>query len=296
MIIGISGKIGAGKNTVASIIQWLTESKEFRKSWNNDITGFLDVITDDTFSWKQKAFATKLKQVASILTGVDIKNFESQDFKNQELGEEWIRYGYADGFVKDQDNNPTMIVKQCDKETYEEQCKINWQTAYKEVLTYRSLLQRIGTEAMRDNINQNVWVNALFVDYKGTQFTNIRKDAPEEVHKRNDNLEITEEDELIYGFVDTKYPNWIITDMRFPNEYDAVKKRGGITLRINRPTIYSTPIGDSEFNNQELKYFNHISETALDNHQFDYVINNDGTIEDLIKKVNEFLNQFKIIK
>jgi hypothetical protein len=71
-------------------------------------------------------------------------------------------------------------------------------------MTYRDLLQKLGTEAMRSGLHKNVWVNALFADY---QF-NI------------------EEDEQI--------PYWIITDSRFPNELAAVKKHNGITIKVIR--------------------------------------------------------------
>ena len=44
---------------------------------------------------------------------------------NSKLGEEWIRYGYADGFIKKYIGNgemgePIMNNKQCSKEEYEE--------------------------------------------------------------------------------------------------------------------------------------------------------------------------------
>ena len=35
------------------------------------------------------------------------------------------------------------------------------------------------------------------------------------------------------------YPNWIITDVRFPNEADAIKGRGGIIIRVNRKHGYN---------------------------------------------------------
>ncbi len=74
-------------------------------------------------------------------------------------------------------------------------------------ITYRELLQKIGTEAMRDNIHTDVWVRALFAEYK---LTNSYPLQP-------------------------KYPNWIITDCRFQNEADAIRDRGGYILRIDRP-------------------------------------------------------------
>ena len=39
----------------------------------------------------------------------------------------------------------------------------------------------------------------------------------------------------------------------------------------------------------------HISETALDNAKFDYVIENDGTIEELIEQVKKILIKEEII-
>ena len=76
-------------------------------------------------------------------------------------------------------------------------------------------------------------------------------------------------------------PNWIITDMRFLNEMEAVKKRGGITIRVNR--------------NLEESKDQHESETELDNAEFDYVIDNNGTIEELIEKVREILIKEKLL-
>ena len=64
-------------------------------------------------------------------------------------------------------------------------------------------------------------------------------------------------------------PNYIITDVRFPNEADAVKQRKGINIRLQR---------NSDLDNNDT----HISESALDFYKFDYVVDNNGTIEELI--------------
>ena len=113
------------------------------------------------------------------------------------------------------------------------------------------------------------------------------------------------------------HPNWIITDMRFPNEMKAVKKRGGITIRVNRSSAQyerylefcktpectygdlnseQWPMSFGLFNRQSDSFKNrflvkeHESETALDNAEFDYVIDNNGTIEDLITTIHKTLN------
>lgn len=68
----------------------------------------------------------------------------------------------------------------------------------------------------------------------------------------------------------------VITNVRFPNEYTKVKSRRGVVWRVQRPG-FEPALG-------------HISDTALDTHTFDEVIENDGTIEDLTRKVIRICN------
>ena len=128
-------------------------------------------------------------------------------------------------------------------------------------MTYREFLQKLGTEAMRDGLHTNVWVNALFADYRPTD------------SNWNDSL-------LKHKKEDMFYPNWIITDMRFPNEMKAVVEKGGITIRVVRPGTVTV---------------DHLSETALDDAKFNYEIVNDGSIKDLVEKVKEILITEKLI-
>ena len=74
--------------------------------------------------------------------------------------------------------------------------------------------------------------------------------------------------------------NIIITDVRFENEVTAIKDREGIVIRINRE---GSGAG------------NHISETALDNYKFDYILENDGTLEDLFYKVKHLLIELGLL-
>lgn len=174
-------------------------------------------------------------------------------------------------------------------------------------MTYREFLQRLGTEAMRDGLHTNVWVNALFADYKPTESNwndSLLKHKPENMF----------------------YPNWIITDMRFPNEMEAVKEKAGITIRVVRYKVgdkvyWTDPEGvssgvyeisevyegfcsiynvhcEAEVFYHEIKHHSedlHASETGLDDAEFDYEIVNSGTIEDLVEKVREILIKENII-
>lgn len=109
--------------------------------------------------------------------------------------------------------------------------------------TFRELLQLFGTEVGRV-ISQNVWVDVLFQDY-------------------------------------TPNEDWVITDVRFPNEAEAVKNRDGILIRVNRSIDFTD---------------NHVSEVALDSYSgFDYIINNDGDLDILINNVADILENEHII-
>ena len=87
MIIGINGKIGSGKDTVGKIIQWLTKPE-----LDGQYIGFQtydDYTLEKLSPFKIKKFAGKLKQIASLLTGIDVEKFEDQEFKKTYLSEEW---------------------------------------------------------------------------------------------------------------------------------------------------------------------------------------------------------------
>ncbi len=115
--------------------------------------------------------------------------------------------------------------------------------------TPRLLLQLIGTDLFRNQLHPNTWVNASFANYLNNA--------------------------------------WIFTDVRFPNELEAIKKRKGITIRVNRGLVERT--------GKMIQGPEHISETALDNAEFDYVIENNGTIEELIEQVKKILIKEEII-
>lgn len=71
--------------------------------------------------------------------------------------------------------------------------------------------------------------------------------------------------------------NYIITDVRYKNEAKAIKERGGILIRVNRNT-------DSNDTHQ--------SEVDLDDYdKFDFIIDNNGSVEELIKKVIEIYDK-----
>jgi hypothetical protein len=154
-LIGVSGKMGSGKDTVGAIILALT-SREFENFSYNTVSELIcqnkmHLFTSD---WSIKKMADNLKRIASILSGVPAHMFESQDFKKSKMDPEW-----GD-------------------------------------ITYREFLQKIGTEALRNNLHTNVWCNSLFSNY-----------------------------------VDSS--KWVVTDIRFPNEAESIKEHKGLLIRVN---------------------------------------------------------------
>ena len=169
MIISISGAIKSGKDTVASIIQELTNiNSQTKKAYS---------------VFEIKKFADELKDTICRWINCTREQLEDHEFKNTPLGEEWWYYGFDGGL------------------------KINYLSAAygkgKEPLQYlvkptpRLLMQLLGTEAGRNILHPNLWILLLFSKYKPNS-------------------------------------NWIITDNRFLNEVQAVKKHQGITIRVER--------------------------------------------------------------
>ena len=240
MIIGINGYAGSGKDTVGTIIQYL------QADTNIPLKGVLNKTPhhiwwlEDRSGWQIKKWAGKLKDIASLLTGIPVESFEDQEFKTTLLGPEW-------GTVT---SNPLNAIP------------VFSDIQFNHLISVREFLQKLGTDAIRDGLHTNAWVNALMSDYK--------KDLSEcGTSKKGTVVKCS------------KYPNWIITDTRFPNEAEAIKKAGGIVIRVDRPGV--KPIND------------HPSETGLDDWKFDYKIANVSDIKALSLSVQMILEKENIL-
>ena len=261
MILGISGKIGSGKDTIGKIIQYLVCLKLNTLAPHQfSFKDFVESTASNEIQsgFKIKKYADKLKDFVCMLIGCTREQLEDREFKEKELGEEWNCYIFNNGKKEELTLNYNIA------KTLSADNRI-----ISRILTPRLLLQIIGTECIRDKVHPNAWVNALFADYKAKWIPTGDSVAEEDVS------------------LEKEYPNWCITDMRFPNELEAVKSRGGITIRVNRPWV--------DKNKEHQVITEHPSETALDNAEFDYTIENNSTIEDLIHTVSLILKKEKII-
>lgn len=83
--------------------------------------------------------------------------------------------------------------------------------------------------------------------------------------------------------------NVIFSDVRFPKELQVVKERNGIIIEVRRE-------GGPEINPLAGRSSLHESETALRGYEVDFVIENNGTVEELEAKVNKFVEQVLLKK
>lgn len=150
---------------------------------------------------------------------------------------------------------------------------LSWDQVYgdtKEVVdprwghTPRFLLQRMGTEVGR-NIHKETWVRKAFdtIDraYLGETIT-----LPNFATKRFEKM----------AFPPRSTGLWAVPDVRFTDEAEAVQARGGFVIKVVRPGL-ARPTDT------------HASETNIDEVREDYLITNDGTIEDLAVKVESIV-------
>ena len=264
MIVGFSGKKQSGKNTSVEIWQLIStyySLKEFedtapKESLNEFIFKYLKLSKENVkylapnhgSNWIQKSYAHKLKQIVCLLIGCTMEQLEDNVFKETPLKEDWDCFEETSSYGA----SPRLMLE------YNEAFH-----CAKRQLTPRLLLQLLGTQCGREIIHPELWVNALFADYTPKMI---------QVGSHVDKLSWEEE-----------YPNWLVTDCRFPNEIEAIYARGGITIRVDRGDLKSTD--------------NHESETALDNYSnFDYIINNPtGSIEYLIDEIKKIMIKEKVI-
>lgn len=183
-------------------------------------------------NWRIVKFSGPLKKIASILTGIPEQKFEDQKFKESFLGKEWHT----------EIGTPLDVIFD--------------DVQFMKMMSVREFLQKLGTDAVRQGLHPNAWVNAAMSGYKME-------------HKGYD----------ANGSPIYEEPNWIFTDCRFPNEAQAVKDRGGYVIRIDRSGV--RPVN------------NHPSETALDSWDFDYKIANVSDLVSLKQTVAVVMNLIK---
>lgn len=319
MLIGISGKIGSGKDLVGNIIRYLTSV--YVKGYYEGVPNYTyhefikSKVPTNRSPFVIKKYADKLKDIVCLLINCTREQLESQVFKDTPLSKEWeVHYAlYSDEFETKTllFNSPTDRNNWINDLSDSFDCRRIWS----EILTPRKLLQLLGTDCGRNIIHPNIWINSTMSEYipevsfmcdkcENENITHLIK-IPSRFKEQG-----YDEDEWVCPYckgeesegdltqvINDNSSNWIITDVRFPNEALDISHKDGIVIRINSNYIRYDD-GSYRAKNKmmgDLKYEPY-SETALDDYdRFDYIIDNNGTIEELIEKVKEILIKENII-
>ena len=127
-------------------------------------------------------------------------------------------------------------------------------------LTPRWVLQYWGTEVARRSFHDDIWIASL----------------ENKLRNSKDNI--------------------VISDCRFPNEIQAIKKAGGQIVWVQRgalPEWYDDAVSANQghnigMNNMKLRKI-HASEWAWLGNEFDHVIDNNGSIDELFKQAQSLV-------
>jgi hypothetical protein len=142
-----------------------------------------------------------------------------------------------------------------------------WSERLGKPITPRYILQQWGTEVCRKGFHDDIWIASL---------ENKLRNSKDSV---------------------------VISDCRFPNEIKSIRNAGGIVIRVKRgpePEWYSAAesVNRGQYGNMNWalskhhleKLGIHASETAWVGTEFDAVMENDSSIEDLYKQVQALIN------
>lgn len=228
MIIGLCGKAGSGKDTVADILV-------------RDL-GFVKI-----------AFADPLKRVCKDIFDFSDEQLWGPSEKRNEPDFRYCRKPHQQGYDP-VDGRPTTIDAQ--------------------YLTPRYALQQLGTEWGRD-CYPDIWI-----DYAMRVAKSIMAGRGSYTAKKGLELAIDGGGHYL------KPTGVVISDVRFENEVRGLRAYGARVLRIVRP-------------NQGLKgeASTHRSETEMDGipaELFDAVLQNDGSLEDLVIMSHGIVSKFNI--
>lgn len=133
-------------------------------------------------------------------------------------------------------------------------------------LTPRWVLQQWGTEVGRRAFHDDIWIASI----------------ENKLRNAKDNI--------------------VISDCRFPNELRSIKNMGGITIRVNRgpdPEWYDAAVDLNKgyytagypVAKRVLDEYNvHASEYSSVGLDYDYYVDNNGTVDELHRKVDSIIN------
>ena len=158
------------------------------------VSNYIRRNSDTLFT--EKRFADPIKACVAQILGCTVLDLEDRNFKERPLGSEWNSYKlFCDDIEQDirpRNYEEAVYFAETLYGFDESQVKIE-----EVVMTPRTMLQTMGTEWGRNTIHPDIWVNSMMQEYDSTHLSRSN----------------------------TKNPTWLMPDVRFPNEAQAIKDR-----------------------------------------------------------------------
>ena len=163
-----------------------------------------------------------------------------------------IAFGGNMGSGKD-----TCVDYLCTK--YPKHTRISFAGALYDILSYaqekcgfkknkdRKFLQFIGTEWAR-SINENVWIDIV-------------------LNKKIEGI-------------------GLLSDIRFPNEFNELKNNGWICIKVTRDNIHKNRVG-----NGDNKHSSELSINDIKDEEWDFILDNNSSLEDLYKRLDKIITK-----
>jgi len=137
---------------------------------------------------------------------------------------------------------------------WREKPDVFWSKRFGKDVTPRWVLQYFGTEVMRQGMHDSIWIDSCMARYDGKPT--------------------------------------VIADTRFENEIKIIREMGGSILLVKRG---QDPDWFTDYVEGNIVPKNiHLSEYAWAKSEYDHLITNDGTLEDLHSKIDDLIVSDKI--
>lgn len=153
---------------------------------------------------------------------------------------------------------------------WRDQCDEWWSQRLGMNITPRWILQQWGTEVCRRGFHDDIWIASL-----ENKLRNSRDDV-------------------------------VISDCRFPNEIRAIRDQGGIVIRVVRgaePEWFDDAVNMNHGPTRNMSWALskdrieqlgiHASETAWVGTDFDHILDNNGSLDDLYKQISDLLRDHR---
>jgi len=122
----------------------------------------------------------------------------------------------------------------------------------------REMLQ-IVANVLRDQVNSNIWCNSALLKMNELQ--------------------------SVCGF-----DKFVVDDLRYPNEFELLHQNGFVLVRLNISEAVQDKYVKKLYGKMDESRLTHISETALDNMTFDYVVDADQELDSMLDEVSKIVS------